>query len=78
MIRTRLIEPAGAGAIADIEGRQIPLGANPQLLDAATHMIPLGRIGTPEEAAGAVYLMCAPESDYITGQVLVCSGGLAG
>lgn len=41
-------------------------------------MIPLGRIGTPEEAAGAVYLMCAPESDYITGQVLVCSGGLAG
>ena len=41
-------------------------------------MIPLGRTGLPEEAAGAVYLLCAPESDYITGQVLVCSGGLPG
>ena len=37
--------------------------------------IPLGRAGTPEEAAGAVYLFCLPESDYISGQVLVCSGG---
>jgi 3-oxoacyl-[acyl-carrier protein] reductase len=38
-------------------------------------MIPLGRSGTPVEAAGAVYLMCAPESDYVSGQTLVCGGG---
>ena len=38
---------------------------------------PLGRRGTVEEAAGAVYLLCIPESDFVTGQVLVCSGGLA-
>ena len=37
--------------------------------------IPLGRGGTPEEAAGAVYLFCIPESDYVSGQVLVCGGG---
>jgi 3-oxoacyl-[acyl-carrier protein] reductase len=37
--------------------------------------IPLGRGGTPAEAAGAVYLFCIPESDYISGQTLVCSGG---
>ena len=37
--------------------------------------IPLGRGGTPAEAAAAVYLFCIPESDYISGQTLVCSGG---
>ena len=31
-------------------------------------MIPLGRGGTPDEAAGAVYLFCIPESNYISGQ----------
>ena len=30
-------------------------------------MIPLGRGGTAEEAAGAVYLLCIPESDYVSG-----------
>jgi 3-oxoacyl-[acyl-carrier protein] reductase len=35
----------------------------------------LGRGGTPEEAAGAVYLLCIPESNYITGQLLLCDGG---
>ena len=39
-------------------------------------MIPLGRTGTSQEAAGAVFLLCLPESDYVSGQVLVCSGGL--
>ena len=38
-------------------------------------MIPLGRAGTPQEAAGAVYLLCLPESDYVSGQTLVCGGG---
>ncbi|MED5228160.1 MAG: 3-oxoacyl-ACP reductase, partial [Pseudomonadota bacterium] len=27
------------------------------------------------EAAGAVYLLCIPESNYITGQLLLCDGG---
>ena len=38
--------------------------------------IPLGRAGTPDEAAGAVYLLCLPEADYITGEVIVAGGGL--
>ena len=40
--------------------------------------IPLGRAGTPAEAAGAVYLFCLPEADYISGQTLMCTGGLTG
>jgi 3-oxoacyl-[acyl-carrier protein] reductase len=39
--------------------------------------IPLGRGGTPEEAAGSVYLLCTPESNYISGQTLICGGGIS-
>ena len=46
-----------------------------RVLENAEKIIPLGRGGTPEEAAGAVYLFCIPESNYVTGQVLVCGGG---
>ena len=76
LIRTRLTDAAAddAGTI-DIDGREIAVGVNPTLLSAMEQMIPLGRSGTPEEAAGAVYLMCAPESDYVSGQTLVCGGG---
>jgi len=79
LIKTRLTE-AGADeqATIDIDGREIKVGVNPMLLQAAQHIAPLGRLGTPQEAAGAVYLMCLPESDYITGEVLACSGGLIG
>ena len=40
--------------------------------------VPLGRVGRPDDAAGAIYLFCIPESDYITGQLLLCAGGLRG
>jgi 3-oxoacyl-[acyl-carrier protein] reductase len=76
LIKTRLTEAdASAGASIDIEGRQIKVGVNPQILKNAEALIPLGRGGTPEEAAGAVYLFCIPESNYVSGQVLVCGGG---
>ena len=48
---------------------------NPQVLKNAEALIPLGRGGTPEEAAGAVYLFCIPESNYVSGQILVFGGG---
>ena len=60
----------------DVAGRDIKVGVQPQVLDAMARMIPLGRGGTPEEAADAVYLFCSPESNYISGQVVVCGGGL--
>jgi 3-oxoacyl-[acyl-carrier protein] reductase len=76
LIRTRLTEAdADAGASIDIEGQKIRVGVNPQILKNAEAMIPLGRGGTPQEAAGAVYLFCIPESNYVSGQVLVCGGG---
>jgi 3-oxoacyl-[acyl-carrier protein] reductase len=76
LIRTRLTEvPAGGDATIDISGRTLAVGINADLLDDMTRAIPLGRAGTPEDAAGAVYLLTLPESDYVSGQLLVCSGG---
>jgi 3-oxoacyl-[acyl-carrier protein] reductase len=78
-IETRLTSTsADEGLTADIDGRQIKLGVNRQLMQAVEKTIPLGRSGAPEEAAGAIYLFCTPESDYISGQTLMCSGGVTG
>lgn len=78
LIKTRLTGSAAGESTANIEGREIKVGVNPDLLAAMERGIPLGRGGTPDEAAGAVYLFCIPESDYVSGQTLLCSGGLTG
>ncbi|HEY9267028.1 MAG TPA: SDR family oxidoreductase, partial [Mycobacterium sp.] len=76
LIKTRLTEsPAGGEGTIDVAGHAIKVGVNPGLLSAMEQTIPLGRSGTPVEAAGAVYLLCTPESDYISAQTLVCGGG---
>jgi 3-oxoacyl-[acyl-carrier protein] reductase len=77
-IKTRLTTAAAGEATARIDGREIRIGVNPELMSQLDRSIPMGRGGTPEEAAGAVYLFCIPESDYISGQTLLCSGGLTG
>ena len=38
--------------------------------------IPMGRVGTTDEIASAVYFLCSEESSYITGQVIHINGGL--
>ena len=78
LIKTRLTEtPAGGDGTIDVAGREIKVGVNPNLLAAMEQMVPLGRGGTPAEAAGAVYLFCIPESDYVSAQTLVCGGGFS-
>lgn len=77
LIETRLTQAiADEQATITMEGREIRVGVQSEMLDSWSRMIPLGRAGTAEEAADAVYLFCAPESDYISGQMLVCAGGL--
>jgi len=78
-IETRLTEVASNGdATIDIEGRQIKVGINPQLLATLKATIPLGRPGTPDEAAGSVVMFTYPESDYVSGQIIVTGGGYEG
>lgn len=77
LINTRLTQPIEAEQkTIDVGGRDIKVGIQPQMIDSVSRMIPLGRPGTPEEAADSVYLFCSPESNYISGQVLVCGGGI--
>ncbi|SCB41170.1 3-oxoacyl-[acyl-carrier protein] reductase [Bradyrhizobium yuanmingense] len=77
LINTRLTQPIEAQQkTIDVAGRDIKVGVQPHMLEAMSRMIPLGRGGTPEEAADAVYLFCSPESNYISGQVVVAGGGL--
>lgn len=74
LIRTRLTESAPSTTF-HVDGREVSVGKGSGQIDQMVGAIPLGRAGTPDEAAGAVYLLCLPESDYITGQVIECSGG---
>jgi 3-oxoacyl-[acyl-carrier protein] reductase len=77
LIGTRLVQPlTDAAANMEMHGHKIRLGVQPSLLDSVKTACPLGRVGTPEEAAGAVLFFCSPLSDYVTGEVLICGGGL--
>ena len=76
LISTRITQPIGLGTeTATIAGREIRMGVQPEFIDQMIKLIPLGRAGTPDDAAGAVYLFCLPESNYIIGEVLLASGG---
>ncbi len=59
----------------DIDGQKISVGISQEFIEMSKMLIPLGRPGTAKEAAGSIYLMCLPEANYISGQVLVCGGG---
>ena len=76
-IDTRLIESfEDQPNRVTIKGRDHPVGLTAAQRESAREMAALGRLGRPEDAANAVYLLCIPESDFITGEVLVASGGL--
>lgn len=77
-IQTRLTKPLqeGEDGTITVDGKQIKVGVQGGRIAALNQVIPLGRGGTPEEAAGSVYLFCSPDSDYVSGQCLVVNGGL--
>ena len=75
VIKTRMTAGEHGKSTITVKDREIRAGLSREILDAMESGIPLGRAGTPEEAAGAVYLLCRPEADYISGQVIVAGGG---
>ena len=75
-IETRMTQATEEKKTLNIEGREVAIGIPAQNVKAFNAMIPMGRPGTPEEAANGVYLLCTPESNYISGQVVVVGGGM--
>ncbi len=77
-IETRLTAAKEEANAIEIGGERVQLGIPEQLRQVAPMLIPLGRAGTPEEAAGGVFFLCSPWSNYVHGQVLSITGGQVG
>ncbi len=76
-IDTRLTQSyADEPPLIEVDGREFRVGLSESQIEGITAASPLGRTGQPEDAAGAIYLFCIPESNFITGEVLTCSGGV--
>ncbi|MDP9136010.1 MAG: SDR family oxidoreductase [Actinomycetota bacterium] len=74
-IETRLTAAKENAETIHAGGKDIQLGIPEQLRQMGTMLIPLGRPGTPEEAAGGVFFLCSPWSNFVHGQVLNVTGG---
>jgi len=74
-IETRLTATKADDNTMEIGGEKVQLGIPDQLRGMAAMLIPLGRPGTPEEAAGGVFFLCSPWANYVHGQVLNITGG---
>ena len=77
-VETRLTAAKEEGGTIEMEGKEIQLGIPEQMRAMAAMMIPLGRPASPEEAAGPVFFLCSPWSNYVHGQVLNVTGGQFG
>ena len=77
-IDTRLTQAKVDDNTMEKEGETIQLGIPEQMRSLASAIIPLGRAATPEEAAGGVFFLCSPWSNYVHGQTLHITGGLFG
>ena len=74
-VETRLTAAKEDAGTLEIDGREIALGIPAQFRELAASTIPLGRPATPEEAAGGIFFLCSPWSNFVHGQVLNVTGG---
>jgi 3-oxoacyl-[acyl-carrier protein] reductase len=77
-IDTRLTQAKVEDNSMEIGGEKVQLGIPDQLRQMASMLIPLGRPASPEEAAGGVFFLCSPWSNYVQGQTLHITGGMFG
>jgi 3-oxoacyl-[acyl-carrier protein] reductase len=74
-VETRLTAAKEESDTIERGGQQVQLGIPAQLREMGKMLIPLGRPATPEEAAGGVFFLCSPWSNFVHGQVLNITGG---
>jgi 3-oxoacyl-[acyl-carrier protein] reductase len=77
-VETRLTAAKESGNVMTKDGEEIQLGIPEQMRQMAAMIIPIGRPASPEEAAGPVFFLCSPWSNYVHGQVLNVTGGQFG
>lgn len=77
-IDTRLTQSKDDANTMTIDGEEVQLGIPDQLRGMSEMLIPLGRAAKPEEAAGGIFFLCSPWSNYVHGQTLHVTGGLFG
>jgi 3-oxoacyl-[acyl-carrier protein] reductase len=76
-IETRLTAAKESAEKVQRDGEEIALGVPDQMRQMAPLLIPLGRPGTPEEAAGPMLFLASPLANYVSGHVLEITGGRA-
>src|SRR2546423_996525 len=64
-VETRLTASKEEGGTFQKDGEEIKLGIPEQMRAMASALIPLGRPATPEEAAGGIFFLVSPWSDYM-------------
>jgi 3-oxoacyl-[acyl-carrier protein] reductase len=77
-VETRLTAAAddgGGDRFVRDDGVEIPLGIPSRMREMAPVIIPLGRPATPQDAAGPIFFLCSPWSNFVHGQVITASGG---
>lgn len=75
-IDTRLTRAKEAGETIEVDGTAVKLGIPQKFLSSERlALIPLGRPGTAEEAAGGIIMMASPLAAYISGHTLEVTGG---
>jgi 3-oxoacyl-[acyl-carrier protein] reductase len=77
-IDTRLTQAKVDDNTMQKDGETIQLGIPEQMRQMASMLIALGRPASPAEAAGGVFFLCSPWSNYVHGQTLHVTGGLFG
>jgi len=77
-IETRLTAPKVEDNTMQIGGDTVQLGIPDQMRTMAPMLVPIGRPGAPDEAAGPVFFLCSPWSNFVHGQVLHVTGGQFG
>ncbi len=75
-VDTRLTQAKDESNTMEIGGEKVQLGIPEQLRGGGATLIPLGRAAQPAEAAGGVFFLCSPWSNYVHGQTLNITGGL--
>ena len=73
LIQTRMTPELKPAATMNVKGKEIPIGVQPTMLASVAAACALGRMGTPEEAAGAMLFFFSPLSDQGTGEVLIAA-----